>query len=141
MRDRRLLFLTGVGVTAVLLGVLGFGNLNRNLVYYLTPSEALAKRASFPDGRRFRLGGQVVPGSLTRLPAGVGFTVTDGTRTVSVTHRGSPPQLFGEGIGVVVEGSWSGDRFSADTMLVKHDETYRPPADGATAGPPMQAGP
>ncbi len=131
----RLLVVPGVGVAAVLLGVLLFGNLNRNLVYYLTPSEAVAKRAQFPDGRRFRLGGQVVQGSLTRLADGVRFTVTDGHRAVTVVHRGSPPQLFQPGIGVVVEGAWAGNRFVSDTMLVKHDETYRPPGDGSTARP------
>ena len=126
----RRLVIPAAGVALVVLGVLLFGNLNRNLVYYLTPSEAVSRRADFPDGHRFRLGGLVVPGSLTQPPGGVGFQLTDGRQTVTVTHRGAPPQLFRAGIGVVVEGAWAGDRFAADTMLVKHGADYRPPTDG-----------
>ena len=55
----RLLAVPLVGITLVLLGVLVFGNINDNLVYYLTPTEAIAKHADFPDGKRFRLGGLV----------------------------------------------------------------------------------
>jgi len=125
--------LPAAGIAAVVLGVLLFGNLNDNLVYYLTPSEALASRADFPDGHRFRLGGLVEPGSVRRWAGGVGFTLTDGRRSVPVTHQGAPSQLFREGVGVVVEGSWAGDRFRSDTMLLKHDENYRPPGEGDRA--------
>jgi cytochrome c-type biogenesis protein CcmE len=44
---------------------------------------------------------------------------------VLVVHTGVPPQLFQEGIGVVIEGVWTGASFESDTMLVKHDEQYR----------------
>jgi cytochrome c-type biogenesis protein CcmE len=136
----RWLVLPGLGVAGVLVGTVLFGNLNRNLVYYLTPSEAVAKRAAFPDGRRFRLGGLVRPGSEVRLAdgSGVAFTVTDTQgASVRVVFHGRPSALFQPGIGVIVEGAWAAGRFDADTMLVKHDETYRPPtpAGGAPPGP------
>jgi cytochrome c-type biogenesis protein CcmE len=123
--------LPAAGIAAVLLGVLLFGNLNDNLVYYLTPSEALARRADLPDGHRLRLGGLVEQGSVRQAAGGVRFTLTDGRRSVAVTHQGAPSQLFREGVGVVVEGSWAGGRFWSDTMLVKHDEDYRPPGQPA----------
>jgi cytochrome c-type biogenesis protein CcmE len=126
----RWLVLPAAGVAAVLLGVLLFGNLNDNLVYYLTPSEALARRAEFPDGHRLRLGGLVQPGTLRQDAGGVRFTVTDGHRSVPVAHKGTPVQLFQEDVGVIVEGSWTGRVFRSDTMLVKHDEEYRPPEPG-----------
>jgi cytochrome c-type biogenesis protein CcmE len=125
--------LPAAGIAAVLLGVLLLGNLNDNLVYYLTPSEALARRADRPDGHRLRLGGLVEPGSVRRVAGGVGFTITDGRRSIPVTHQGAPSQLFREGVGVVVEGSWAGDRFRSDTMLLKHDENYRPPGEPGRA--------
>jgi len=81
-----------------------------------------------------RLGGLVEPGSVRQAAGGVGFTLTDGRRSVAVTHQGAPSQLFREGVGVVVEGSWAGDRFRSGTMLLKHDEDYRPP--GEPARPP-----
>ena len=122
--------LPGAGVAVVLVGLLVFGNLNDNLIYYLTPSEAVLRRADFPDGHRFRLGGLVAPGSVRPATGGVAFTVTDGNRALPVYHQGAPPQLFRAGIGVVVEGAWSGARFRSDTIIVKHDETYRPPGPG-----------
>jgi cytochrome c-type biogenesis protein CcmE len=55
----------------------------------------------------------------------VAFIVEDCDTSVAVVHTGVPPQLFAEGIGVVVEGTWDGAVFESDTMLVKHDEQYR----------------
>lgn len=131
----RLLAAAALGVVAVLAGLLLFGNLNENLVYYLTPDEAVAQRAEFPDGRRFQLGGLVQEGTVRPTAEGVRFVVTSGAEpgnaTVPVDYRGAPAQLFGEGIGVVLEGSWRSGRFVSDTMKVKHDENYRPPDGGA----------
>ena len=42
---------------------------------------------------------------------GVRFVVGDGASSITVDHTGTPPQLFRSGIGVVVEGTWEGDRF------------------------------
>ncbi|MDP8971092.1 MAG: cytochrome c maturation protein CcmE [Actinomycetota bacterium] len=123
----RLLALPSAGVALVVLGVLLFGNLNGNLVYYLTPGEAVARRADFPDGRRFRLAGEVAVGSLQPGPDGVGFTLSDGLTAVAVLHSGAPPQLFQEGIQAVVEGAWQRDHFASDTIIVKHEADYRPP--------------
>jgi len=61
-------------------------------------------------------------GSPSTLPAA---SLTDGTTTVAVDHVGSPQQLFREGIGVVVEGTWDGTVFHSDSMIIKHDEQYR----------------
>lgn len=137
MRRYRLLLVAGLGVTAVLLGLLLFGNLNRNLVYYLTPTEAVAQRADFGAGQRLQIGGYVEPGSVIRTTEGLRFTVAAGTApgstTVVVRHVGAPAQLFRAGIGVVLEGFWQGDVFVSDTMLVKHDANYRPPGKQSAA--------
>lgn len=106
-------------------GFFAFGNLNENLVYYLTPTEAVQQRADFPDGQRFRLGGLVQDGSIQATPDGVDFTMTDGETTIQVVHKGAPPQLFKGNAGAVVEGAWQGDHFESDTLIVKHDEQYR----------------
>ena len=97
-------------------------NLNSALVYFNTPSEV-----AIVDGsdERLRLGGRVVPGTVVEAAGVVSFEVDDCDASVSVEHEGVPPQLFQEGIGVVVEGVWTGSVFESDTMLVKHDEQYR----------------
>ena len=97
-------------------------NLASSLVYFNTPTELAGEDAA---NLRMLLGGQVVPGTVTETTEGVSFDVTDGRTAVLVLHTGAPQQLFQEGIGVVVEGTWDGAAFHSDTMLVKHDETYR----------------
>lgn len=131
--NHRLFAVPIAGLAVVLLGVLTFGNLNGNLVYYLTPGEAVEQRTEFPDGRRFRLAGEVAVGSLTELLDGARFAVSDGERAIDVINRGTPPQLFREGIQVVVEGAWDGEVFRSDTIIVKHDNNYRPPDPGSAA--------
>jgi len=115
----RLFIVAAGGLLAVLIGFLVF-NLSDNRV----PSEIVDDAAAIDSGR-FRLGGQVVPGSVAEIGDEVWFAITDGIATVNVEHRGAPQQLFREGIGVVVEGTWDGSTFSSDSMIIKHDEQYR----------------
>ena len=142
MRLRPLLLpLSGIVALAVVLVTVG--DLNGNLVYYLTPGEASTGRAAASDGERFRLGGLVEAGSVAPTANGVQFTVvgdpevgdSDGS-AVQVEHTGAPNQLFQEGIGVVVEGEWAQDTFVSDTMIVKHDEEYRAPGTEAAGQTP-----
>ena len=51
--------LPALALLAVAIGYLIWGNLTDNLVYYLTPSEAVEQKADYPPGERFRLGGLV----------------------------------------------------------------------------------
>jgi len=114
-------FVIPAGLLGVVLVVL-LVNLSSSLVYFVTPADLLEAEVS---SDRSRLGGQVEPGSVVQLADTVSFRVTDGRETVDVIHDGAPQQLFQEGIGVVVEGSWDGTVFHSDTMLVRHDEQYR----------------
>ncbi len=106
-----------IGILVVLMA-----NLSSSLVYYNTPAEVQARDV---DDSRLRLAGRVIPGSVIELDTTVAFVVEDCDTAVSVVHTGVPPQLFAEGIAVVVEGTWDGEVFTSDTMLVKHDEQYR----------------
>jgi cytochrome c-type biogenesis protein CcmE len=123
MRRYRLFIIAGGGLLLVLVGFL-VANLGENLVYYRVPAEVTGDNGAVDDGR-FRLGGQVVPGTVVDGEDTVTFDVTDGQATVTVVHTGAPQQLFREGIGVVVEGTWDGTVFSSDSMIIKHDEQYR----------------
>jgi cytochrome c-type biogenesis protein CcmE len=103
-------------------------SLGDNLTYYLTPTEAVAERDAADGGGRFRLGGLVVEGSLSEEGNVKTFQVTDGAETIEVVLNAPAPPLLAEGVGVVVEGSWRGDRFAADLALVRHDENYVVPS-------------
>ena len=107
-----------LGVLVVLLITL-----SSNLVYFHTPTELYTDVAPSPD--RLRLGGQVVAGTVVDNGESLVLTVTDGRESLQVEHDGVIPQLFAEGQGVIVEGTWDGTMFHSDTMLIRHDEQYR----------------
>lgn len=113
------------------LGYIAFSSMGENLVYYWTPTE-MAQAGSKAQGAQIRLGGMVVPGTLDTKTTPLHFKVTDNTTTVDVTTTAVPPQMFREGIGVVLEGTVGSDGvFVSDRLMVKHDEQYKPPAAGA----------
>jgi len=100
-----------------------------NLVFFFKPSQVAANEV--PQGRAFRVGGMVTPGSVKRQADGVTvqFTVTDTAKNVTVVYRGLLPDLFREGKGVVTQGKLGPDGvFQASEVLAKHDENYMPPA-------------
>lgn len=123
---RRHTVLAALALLAIVIGYLVWGNLSDNLVYYLTPSEAVEQRADY-TGERFRLGGLVEEEGIEETRDGVRFVLGDGATSVPVDHAGTPPQLFRAGVGVVVEGAWEGHRFRSDVLIVNHDEQYRSP--------------
>ena len=70
---------------------------------------------------------------MSRTTRTVRFVVTDGTSHLTVIDTGGVPSLFRTGQGVVVEGYYGSDgAFHADTVLIKHNGVYRPPAPGET---------
>ena len=128
-RYRRLGWIVGglaaLGVAAALV----LNAFRSNLVFFYTPTQVAAKEA--PQGRAFRIGGLVEPGSLAREPntLTVRFRVTDTAQTIPVSYTGLLPDLFKEGKGVVAQGSLTADgTFRATEVLAKHDENYMPPA-------------
>ncbi len=129
---RRRVVLAALAMLAIVIGYLVWGNLADNLVYYLTPSEAVDQRSDFEQGERFRLGGLVEEGSIEETDEGVRFELGDGATSIRIDHLDTPPQLFRAGVGVVVEGAWDGERFRSDVLIVNHDEQYRSP-DGEGA--------
>jgi cytochrome c-type biogenesis protein CcmE len=111
-----------------------YAGVTQSAVYFVTPTEL---RAAAVPGKAYRLGGMVVPESLKWDPHALdlSFTLSDGTATVPVRHRGTPPDLFGEGRGAVVEGSWSSQGyFRASLIMAKHSEEYKAPHDKNQAG-------
>ena len=129
MSHRRFVLFGAVGVVA-LVAVLVVTNLSSGLTYYLYPSEAASQRDDFPDGTHFRLAGTVVEGSITEDGPLTSFVVSDGAADVAVDLDGRVPPLFSDGVPVLVEGAWQGDRFVAHEAVVRHDENYSTPETG-----------
>lgn len=124
-----------VAGVCVILGAFAYllwGGLDGNIVYFVTPTELMAKGARGYDAP-VRVGGMVQDGSVQwdkeRLE--LRFNVTDGQAVIPVYSKGAPPQMFQAGIGVVLEGKY--DRsgvFHSNTLMVKHSNEYKPPAHG-----------
>mgnify|MGYP001221491763 CR=1 FL=1 len=126
----------GLIVGAVLIlggfGYLAYGGLGESLVYFVTPAELMARRDDAYDNPQ-RLGRQVEPGSVVwdAEALDLRFTLSDGDHAIEVHSSGAPPQMFRDGIGVLVEGRYSRDGvFRSDNVMVKHSNEYRPPAEG-----------
>lgn len=131
-RSRKVGIVAGAVVILGAFAYLLYGGIGENLVYFLTPQELLAKGSQAYDVP-LRLGGQVVPGSVKWDAAALdlSFKVTDGAQTVAVRSKGAPPQMFRDGIGVVVEGRYArGGVFESTNLMVKHSNEYRAPKDG-----------
>ncbi|KAF5182117.1 Cytochrome c-type biogenesis protein ccme-like protein [Thalictrum thalictroides] len=132
--------------------VIVLNNFQDQLVFYVTPTDALEKFRENPSKNKFRLGGLVLEGSVTQPASSpeMEFIVTDLITDILVKYDGSLPDLFREGHSVVVEGfikPYSDENrdgcaskgkkiaekavgmncyFSATEVLAKHDEKYMP---------------
>jgi cytochrome c-type biogenesis protein CcmE len=117
----------GLGVAALgIAAALVLSAFEKNLVFFFTPSQVVAKEA--PQGRTFRIGGMVEQGSVRRTGVEVRFLVTDTAKSIPVVYQGALPDLFREGKGVVAQGVLGADGvFRAKEVLAKHDENYMPP--------------
>jgi len=119
-----LVILAGVGLASALT----IYSLRQNMLFFVSPADI--EEQNLPLGREFRLGGLVVPGSLSRANDGLAmqFDVSDGAETVTVLYDGILPDLFREGQGVIARGVLqSKELFVAHEVLAKHDENYMPP--------------
>lgn len=127
-RHKRIAMLAGGVVALGVAAALVLGAFQKNLVFFFSPSQVAANEA--PQGRTFRVGGLVAPGSVKRQADGVTvqFVVTDTAKNITVVYRGILPDLFREGKGVVTQGRLGPDGvFRASEVLAKHDENYMPP--------------
>ncbi|MEO5346000.1 MAG: cytochrome c maturation protein CcmE [Magnetococcus sp. YQC-9] len=126
--NRRIFMIITLILVAGSLGFLVLSSFTGALVYFHTPTEALAKNQEL-TGKKIRIGGMVQTGSLAKESGTlkIRFLVTDGKAQIPVRYEGMVPDLFREGQGVVVEGTWrAGEDFLADTILAKHSEDYVP---------------
>ncbi|CAI0450056.1 unnamed protein product [Linum tenue] len=130
--------------------VIVLNNFQDQMVFYVTPTDAMEQNKANPRKTKFRLGGLVLEGSVVQPASSpeMEFVVTDLITDILVRYKGALPDLFREGHSVVVEGfvrpiteelrKESGSKsvsekakgidvfFSATEVLAKHDEKYMP---------------
>jgi cytochrome c-type biogenesis protein CcmE len=100
-----------------------FEGLTNATVYFYNVDQAVAKRSELGTSR-FRIQGNVIPTSVRDEGQRMEFDLKYHDVVVHVVHTGDVPSLFKPAIPVVLEGSFRGDTYRSDRMLLKHDETY-----------------
>src|SRR5450631_2614329 len=144
-----LAILAGVGASVALAAMAS----REKIMFYYDPTQIAAGNA--PVAKRFRIGGMVVKGSVSRKPGDlqVRFVLTDFAHQVPVEYTGVLPDLFREGQGIIAHGTMGANgAFVADEVLAKHDEKYMPPevasslkrkavAQGSSPAPAPSPGP
>ena len=131
-KKTRLFMIAAFAVAGIAFIVIAAGGINKNLVYYWTPTD-LHKAGDKAYGATIRLGGMVAPGSVKNHTgvSGLEFDVKDATGIVHVKSNGVPPQMFRENIGVVVEGTMSrSGYFQCNRLMVSHNNEYKAPKAG-----------
>jgi cytochrome c-type biogenesis protein CcmE len=113
-------------------GFLGFNAFKSASIYYLTPSELVAKGEDIYNDD-VRLSGIVVAGTVESHADNVfQFTVTDDEGAmIPVVYTGAVPDTFQEGADVVVEGRLTPRGvFEADRLLAKCPSKYEAQSGG-----------
>lgn len=125
-------FMVGlVGVAAVVTYLIWTG-VSETMVYYMTPVELMERVESDPTFHDVgvKVGGQVVPGSYSRVEGELlhVFTVqdlADASTTFVVEYRDALPDTFTDEVEVVLEGKLRADGvFEATTLLTKCGSRY-----------------
>ncbi|MBK8249783.1 MAG: cytochrome c maturation protein CcmE [Gemmatimonadetes bacterium] len=129
---RTAVFVIAGVIVAGAFAYLMLGGIEDNLEYFKTPAE-LTQLGPEAYGKTVRLGGQVAPGSVKwdADALDLRFRVTDGAQEIEVHSKGAPPQMFRDGMGVVVIGRYgAGKVFESKELMIRHSEEYRAPKPG-----------
>ena len=120
--------LLAISLLASTLGVfLILNTLNKNILYFNSPTDIKISQ-DLNYNKKIRIGGMVKKNTLEINNQEIKFIITDFKNEISVSFKGTIPNLFAEGKGVVAEGMLKDKRFfEADRILAKHDENYMPP--------------
>ncbi len=133
MAKKNVKWIIGGTVIAGTIAALATLNLGNNLVYFYTPAEAKAQATTLTE-KNIKIGGMVKPGTVDWKAdvLSLKFTMTDTQgNDIQVSYTGTPPDMFKEGQGVVVEGRLdnTGQTMTGKTLMVKHSEEYKKPGD------------
>ena len=122
----RAFFILLIFLSAILTIFLVIKALEENIVYFKSPSEI--KNLSELGNKKIRVGGMVKKSSIKANDSEINFIITDFKNELVVSFKGSVPNLFEEGKGVVAEGFLKDRSYlKAVKILAKHDENYMPP--------------
>lgn len=126
MNRKQLKFLGGSAVIVLTLVWLGFSGFEESKAYYQTVSELYAMQDDV-YGKRLKVAGDVVPGSIKREGKTVKFVISQDNKTLAVSYVGTDPlpDTFRDRAQAVVEGQYGRDGvFTANKMQAKCASKY-----------------
>ena len=122
----RAFFIILIFLSVALTIFLVFKALEENVVYFKSPTDV--KNLPELENKKIRVGGMVKKNSIKTNDSEINFIITDFKNELVVSFKGSVPNLFEEGKGVVAEGFLKDRSYlKAVKILAKHDENYMPP--------------
>ena len=122
----RAFFIILIFLSVALTIFLVFKALEENVVYFKSPTDV--KNLPELENKKIRVGGMVKKNSIKTNDSEINFIITDFKNELVVSFKGSVPNLFEEGKGVVAEGFLKDRSYlKAIKILAKHDENYMPP--------------
>lgn len=126
---RRIIYLSIFCFTICLCFFYVIKTLNQSLLYFKTPSEIFNDQ-NLDLSKEIRLGGMVKKNSIKVNKREIQFIITDLKKEILVSYKGTVPNLFLEGKGVIAEGKLKDKKFFiANRVLAKHDENYKPSSE------------
>ena len=124
---KRISFLSLLLLSLVLAVFFILKSLTSNILYFKSPTDIQLSQDVI-SSKKIRVGGMVKKDSIDINNQEIKFIITDLKNEIFVSYRGTVPNLFSEGKGVVAEGKLKDKNFFiADRILAKHDEKYMPP--------------
>ena len=123
----RLSILLVLSIVSIFTVFLIFKVLEDNVLYFLSPTE-IKEKQNLNLNKQIRIGGMVKKESIFVNNDEIKIIVTDLKNDIIVIYKGTVPNLFAEGKGVIAEGMLQDKNyFVAKRILAKHDENYMPP--------------
>ena len=125
-KNRSFLFFL-FGLFLIVFTAIALKILEDNVLYFFSPTD-IQEKQNIDFSKKLRIGGMVKEQSIVIENNEIKFIVTDLKNEIIVSYKGTVPNLFAEGKGVVAEGKLKDKKFFiAKQILAKHDENYMPP--------------
>jgi cytochrome c-type biogenesis protein CcmE len=119
-------FLVGSGIIVITLVSLAYVGFTQSKTYYHTITE-LSTLQGISLRQRMRVSGNVKNGTISHVPGGVDFVLTEQGRDLRVSYVGRDPlpDTFKDGAQALVEGKMMSDnRFEAEQVQAKCASKY-----------------
>jgi len=125
MKKSQSKFFIGSAIVVVAIAYLVYQGIEETSVYYLTVTEATASSKNTSED--LRIEGNVETGTIKKASNALGaaFLLADDAKKIPVNYKGTLPDLFGDGIDIVVQGRFDEKGvFNAYTLLTSCPSKY-----------------